>query len=203
MAVVRRVLSWRGIKGWVYLDDILLSAMRNRRLRRAVRECKRLLQRARFIVGAKSETTPTETHLDTRAGTISNAVGAVVGAFRAWVRGVGRGRLPSMAMGRLLGKLCWLGMPNAGLGAFLAGAYSALHRGLGLFGRGVAKGIATVLLFSCIPQQADPWDGVIHPLGKFYGRGPRGLWFQGGHCGGEGVLPVTALPPLGRLPPEG
>ena len=80
-------------------------------------------------MGAKSETTPSERmsftgkNIDTRAGTIGNAVGALVGAFRAWVRGVGRGRLPSTAMERLLGKLCWLGRPNVGLGAFLAGAY--------------------------------------------------------------------------------
>ena len=64
--------------------------------------------------------------IDTRAGTISNAVGALVGAFRAWVRGVGRARLPTCAMERLLGKVCWLGRQNAGLGAFLAGAYAAL-----------------------------------------------------------------------------
>ena len=69
---------------------------------------------------------------------------------------MGRARLPSTTMERLLGKLCWLGRPNAGLGAFLAGAYASLHRGLGLIGRGVAKGIAAVLLFAYIPQQADP-----------------------------------------------
>ena len=96
----------------MYFDDIVLSARRKRRLRRAIRECTRLLKRARFIVGAKSEVTPTESisfigkHLDTKAGTISNAVGALVGAFRSWVSGVGRGRLPSSAMERLLGKLC-------------------------------------------------------------------------------------------------
>ena len=60
LAVVRRVLSRRGIRGWVYLDDILLSARRKGRLRGAIRECQRLLRRAGFIVGAKSETTPTE-----------------------------------------------------------------------------------------------------------------------------------------------
>ena len=58
-------------------------------------------------------------------------------------------------MERLLAKLCWLGMPNAGLGAFLAGAYGSLHRGWGLLGRWVAKGIATVLLFACIQQHTD------------------------------------------------
>ena len=196
------------MRGWVYLDDILPSARRKRRLRRAVRECMRLLHRARFIVGAKSETTPTESisfigkRLDTRAGTISNAVGTLVGAFRGWVRGVGRGRLPSFAIERLLWKLCWLGRPNAKLGALLAGAYSNLQRGLGLLGRGVAKGIATVLLFSCVPQQADPLgrrDAPPPPPGSFSGYGPRGLSIQGGHCGGEGVLPLSAPSPLDRI----
>ena len=55
MAVVRQVLYRIGIRGWVYLDDILLSARR-----RAVRDCKRELRRARFIGGARSETTPSE-----------------------------------------------------------------------------------------------------------------------------------------------
>ena len=101
-------------------------------------------------MGAKSEMTPTESigfigkSIDTRAGTISNAVGALVGAFRAWARGVGRGRLPTSAMERLLGKLCQPGRPNAGPGAFLDGARAALLQGLGRFGRGVAKGVATV-----------------------------------------------------------
>ena len=162
LAVVRRVLSRRGIRGWVYLDDIRLSAGRKGRLRKAVRDCAALLRRAGFIVGAKSEISPTESisfigkQIDTKAGTIGNATGALVGAFRSWVRGSGRGRLPTCAMERLLGKLCWLGRPNAGLGAFLAGAYTALQRGQGLFGRGVAKGVATILLFCCVPQAADP-----------------------------------------------
>ena len=162
MAVIWRVLARRGIRGWVYLDAILLYAKRRVGLRRAVKECITRLWRAGFIVGEKSETAPTERisfigkSLDTRAGTIGNAVGALVGAFCAWVRGVGRGKLPKAAMERLLGKLCWLGRPNAGLGAFLAGADATLQQGMGRFGRGVAKGIATVLLFSCIPQAADP-----------------------------------------------
>ena len=162
MAMIRRVLSPRGLKGWVYLDDILLFARRKGRLRRAVRDCIARLCGAGFIVGDKSETTPTECisfvgkSLDTRDGTIGNAVGALVGAFRAWVRGMGRGCLPKSAMERLLGKLCWLGRPNASLGAFLASAYVAMQRGLGRFGWGVAKGVATVLMFSCVAQAADP-----------------------------------------------
>ena len=89
MAVTRRVLSSKFIRGWVYLDDILLSSTRKGRLCRAVRECAVHLKKAPFVVGEKSEPTPTESigfvgkHLNTTAGAISNAVGALVGAFRA------------------------------------------------------------------------------------------------------------------------
>ena len=119
-AVIRRVLGRKGIKGWVYLDNVLLSA--RRRLRRGVRECIRRLRAAGFIVGGKSEPSPKEQitfigkRINTREGTIGNSVGALISAFRTWVRGVGRGRLPSKAMERLLGKVCWLARPNAGLG---------------------------------------------------------------------------------------
>ena len=170
-SVIRGALSRRGVRGWVYLDDILLLCRSKSRLRGAVRDCIRRLRRAGFIVGAKSEPNPTERlsfigkQIDTKAGTISNAVGALVGAFRAWIRGVGGGRLPSKVMERLLGKLCWLSRPNAGLGAFLAGAYRGLQSGKGVFGRGVCKGVATVLLFSCVPQRCDP-----------PGPGGRGAW---------------------------
>ena len=57
-----------------------------------------LLRRAGFIVGEKSETTPTECisfigkQIDTKAGTVGNATGALPGAFRSWVRGVVRGK---------------------------------------------------------------------------------------------------------------
>ena len=110
-------------------------AGRKSRLRGAVRDCIRRLRRAGFIVGAKSEPDPTERLsfigklIDTKAGTISNAVGALVGAFRAWIRGMGGGRLPSKVLERLLGKMCWLSRPNAGLGAFLAGAYRVCRVG--------------------------------------------------------------------------
>ena len=162
LAVVQWVLSRRGTRGWVYQDDTLLSAKRKGRLRKAVRDCATLLCRTALIVGEKSETSPTESigfigkQIDTRVGSIGNATGALVGALLSSVRGVGRRRLPTCAMERLLGKLCWLGKPNAGQGAFLAGAFTALQRGQGLFGRGVAKGVATVLRFSCVPQATDP-----------------------------------------------
>ena len=39
LAMVRWVLVQRGIRGWDYLDDILLSARRKSWLRRAVQEC--------------------------------------------------------------------------------------------------------------------------------------------------------------------
>ena len=44
LAVVRRVLSRRGIRDWVNLDDILRSARRKGRLRKAVRDCATLLR---------------------------------------------------------------------------------------------------------------------------------------------------------------
>ena len=201
MAVVRRVLSRKGIRGWVYLDDILLSARRKGRLPRAVRDCAALLRLAGFIVGEKSETSPTECigfigkQIDTRAGTIGNATGALVGAFRSWVRGVGRGRLPTSAMERLLGKLCWLGRPNAGLGAFLVGAYTALRQGKGLFGRGVAKGVATVLLFSCVPQAADPLcDCGQAPWEVFTDAAPEGSGFRVGIVGEVGFYRSMRCP---------
>ena len=57
MAVIRSILGRRGIKGLVFLDDILLSSKSKRRLRRAVRTCMRRLTEADFIVGEKSEPT--------------------------------------------------------------------------------------------------------------------------------------------------
>ena len=60
LAVVRTVVSCRGIRGWVYLDDLLLVAGGKGRLRRAIWEWQRLLSRAGFIVGAKSKTTSTK-----------------------------------------------------------------------------------------------------------------------------------------------
>ena len=190
-SVIRGALSRRGVRGWVYLDDILLSCRSKSRLRGAVRDCIRRLRRAGFIVGAKSEPEPTERlgfigkQIDTKAGTISNAVGALVGAFRAWVRGVGRGRLPSKVMERFLGKLCWLSRPNAGLGAFLAGAYRGLQSGKGVFGRGVCKGVATVLLFSCVPQRCDPpGPGGRGAREVFVDAAPGGKVFRLGIVGG-------------------
>ena len=190
-SVIRGALSRRGVRGWVYLDDILLSCRSKSRLRGAVRDCIRRLRRAGFIVGAKSEPDPTERlgfigkQIDTKAGTISNAVGALVGAFRAWIRGLGGGRLPSKVMERLLGKLCWLSRPNAGLGAFLAGAYRGLQSGKGVFGRGVCKGVATVLLFSCVPQRCDPpGPGGRGAWEVFVDAAPEGKRFRLGIVGG-------------------
>ena len=109
---------------------------------------------------------------------------------------MGRGRLPSAAMERFLGKLCWLGRPNAGLGAFLAGAYSSLQRGFGLFWRGVAKGVATVLLFSCIPQQADPLgQSDTAPWEVFTDAAPEGSGFRVGVVGEKGFYRSQRCPP--------
>ena len=200
-AIIRRVLSRHGVRGWVYLDDILISCQRRGRLRRASRDCKVRLRKAGFIVGSKSDTTPTEClgfigkTLDTRVCTISNSVGALVGAFRAWVRGVGRGKLPTVALRRLLGKLCWLGRPNAGLGSFLAGAYRCLQRGLGHFNRGVAKGIATVLTFSCVPQRADVLgDRGAGTWEVFADAAPKGDRFRIGIVGEKGFCRSSICP---------
>ena len=99
-SVIRGALSRRGVRGWVYLNDILLSCRSRSRLRGAVRDCIRRLRRAGFFVGAKSEPEPTERlgffgkQIHNKAGTISNAVGALVGAFRAWFRGLAGGACP-------------------------------------------------------------------------------------------------------------
>ena len=99
-------------------------------------------------------------------------------------------------MERLLGKLCWLGRPNAGLGAFLAGAYAALQRGQGLFGRGVAKGVATVLLFSCVPQATDPLGSCdAAPWEVFTDAAPEGSSFRVGIVGGKGFYRSMRCPP--------
>ena len=99
-------------------------------------------------------------------------------------------------MEQLLGQLCWLGRPNAGLGAFLAGAYSALHRGLGLFGRGVAKGIATVLLFSYVPQTADPLGRRdAPPCEVFVYAAPEGSGFRVCIVGEKGFYRSLRCPP--------
>ena len=201
-SVIRGALSRRGVRGWVYLDDILLSCRSKSRLRGAVRDCIRRLRRAGFIVGAKSEPDPTERlgfigkQIDTKAGTISNAVGALVGAFRAWIRGMGGGRLPSKVMERLLGKLCWLSRPNAGLGAFPAGAYRGLQSGKGVFGRGVCKGVATVLLFSCVPQRCDPpGPGGRGAWEVFVDAAPEGKRFRLGIVGGGDYYRSEVCPP--------
>ena len=104
-------------------------------------------------------------------------------------------------MERLLGKLCWLGRPSAGLGAFLAGAYTAFQRGQGLFRRGVAKGVATVLFFSCVPQAADPLGSCgAAPWEVFTDAAPEGSGCRVGILGGKAFLRFHALSPPGSPP---
>ena len=202
-AVIRRVLGRKGIKGWVYLDDILLSARSRRRLHRGVRECIHRLRAAGFIVGGKSEPSPKEQitfigkRIDTREGIISNSVGALIGAFRTWIRGVGRGQLPSKATESFLGKVCWLARPNAGLGAFLAGSYSSMRSGLGRFGRATAKGPAIALLFACVPQYVSPLgDGCEPEWEVFVDAAHEEDGFRIEVVGGKGLYISQLCPPL-------
>ena len=95
------VLAKSGIWRWVYPDDSLLLARCKSGLRTALRECGAYLRRAGFTLGDKSEATPSEIgfigdYLDSRAGTVINAVGALVGAFGAWGRGWGPTAYPSL-----------------------------------------------------------------------------------------------------------
>ena len=53
-----------------------------------------------------------------------------------------------------VGWLCWLGHPHGGLGAFLEGVSKCIWEGKGYLMGAVAKGIATVLLFSMPPERA-------------------------------------------------
>ena len=86
---------------------------------------------------------------------MANGPGALVGPFRAWIQGVGSRKLRMKSLSRLLGQLCCVGRPNAGVGAFLAGGYKSMLSERGHFTRAVAKGVATMLLFSLIPQKTD------------------------------------------------
>ena len=68
-------------------------------------------------------------------------------------------------------------------------AYAAMQRGLGRFGRGVAKGVSTVLLFCCIPQAADPLGSCdAEPWEVFADATPEGSGFGVGIVGQRGHL---------------
>ena len=64
-----------------------------------------------FIVGDKSEPQPVEkikfigNYVDAKTGRKSNTVGGIVGSLRVSVRGVGRKKVPSKSLSRMLGQL--------------------------------------------------------------------------------------------------
>ena len=95
-----------------------------------MRDCKTRLRKAGFIVGEKSETTPTEClgfigkTLDMRAGTISNSVGALVGAFRAWIQGGGQGETPHCCTTTAAGKALLARQTERGAGVISGGRLS-------------------------------------------------------------------------------
>ena len=154
----------RGVRarGWVYIDDILVTARSPSTVRRAVRLIIRRLQLAGFIISQKSETTPTMElgfigkHINTEGGYFQNAPGGLRSALRAWVRAMGRGTIEPRRLKKLLGQLCWLSRPNTGLSCFMAGSYQALDSGGRRFTRSMARGLSTVLLFSAVAQSYPP-----------------------------------------------
>ena len=170
----------RGVRAraWVYIDDILVTARSPSEVRRAVRLIIRRLQRAGFIISQKSETTPTMElsfigkHINTNAGYFQNAPGGLRSALRAWVRAMGRGTIEPRRLRKLLGQLCWLSRPNAGLFCFMAGSYQALDSGARWFTRSMARGLGTVLLFSAVAQ---PYPPDAHEGGMQQVPGKRDL----------------------------
>ena len=97
----------------MYLDDILISCQRRGRLRRAVRDCKTRLRKAGFIVGEKSETTPTEClgfigkTLDTRDGFQSVRIGSDSNVARTQINSL-RACVSAGPRQRILRRLFWL-----------------------------------------------------------------------------------------------
>ena len=189
----------RGVRArvWVYIDDILITACSPSEVRRAVRLIIQRLQRAGFIISQKSETTPTMElsfigkQINTDAGYFQNAPGGLRSALRAWVRAMGRGTIEPRRLRKLLGQLCWLSRPNAGLSCFMAGSYQALDSGARWFTRSMARGLGTVLLFSAVAQSCPPDShegGTQQVPGKgdlllFADAAPEGARFRVGLVG--------------------
>ena len=99
-------------------------------------------------------------------------------------------------MERLLGKACELARPNTGLGAFLAGVYGGMRSGLGRFGTGTAKGIASALLFACIPQSTAPLGAGDEPEWEVFVDGaPAESGFRVGVVGEKGFYRSKMCPP--------
>ena len=165
-SLVRGIMAaaLRGVRAraWVYIDDILVTGRSPSEVRCGVRLIIRRLQRASFVTSQKSETTPTMElsfvgkHINTHAGYFQNAPSGLRSALHAWVRATGRGTIEPRRLSKLLGQLCWLSRPNAGLSCFMAGSYLALDSGARWFTRSMARGLGTVLLFSAVAQSYPP-----------------------------------------------
>ena len=161
-SIVAGALRGTSARAWVYIDDILFCAGSKRELRSAVRRVTSRLRRAGFIISIKSEPKPVRAisfigkHIDSKQRTIQNAKGGVQSALRAWVRAVGRGTVEPRRLRKLLGQLCWLSRPGAGLSCFMAGSYRALEAGSRVFTRGMARGLGTVLVFSAVAHTYPP-----------------------------------------------
>ena len=69
---------------------------------------------------------------------------------------MGRGTIEPRRLRKLLGQLCWLWRPNAGLSYFMAGSYQALDSGARWFTRSMARGLGMVLLFNAVAQSYPP-----------------------------------------------
>ena len=94
--------------------------------------------------------------------TFISTAGCIAGCHPRWHRKVGcckwhgraeypisgQERLNVRQLRKLLGQLCWLSRPGAGLTCFMAGSYRALQRGC----RHYTRSLGTVLLFCSVPQ---------------------------------------------------
>jgi|Transcript_28004 hypothetical protein len=82
---------------------------------------------------------------------MQNQPAVLAGAFRMWLRGVGKGLMCVADLLRFLGRIHWHSKP-ASLSCFLAGAYQAAYKGSDRFTRGLICSTATALLFCTAPQ---------------------------------------------------
>ena len=91
--------------------------------------------------------------------------GGVRRAMQVWVHALGRGTISPWRLQRLLGQLCWLSKPGAGLSCFMVGCYRAMNSDWPRFTRGMARSPGIVLLFNSVAQR--------YPLGQNEGCGKQ------------------------------
>ena len=76
-----------------------------------------------------------------------------------------------------------------------------MQRELGRFGRGVAKGVVTVLMFSCVPQAADPLGEQIGPTWEVFADvAPEATGFRVGVVGKKRFYWSLRCPPCINSP---